>query len=169
VGETAGIRHGIQRETVDACWAAVDSFASLREAFQKKFRSDADLQYLEKRQVSPDDIGTRAAIAMHLSPLSLSPRTNIGLNWPIAVRVSTYHALGRYWEAADLIEEVVRAIFGARAPGGTATFVALATCGPPQAVTSLGITKQEFSVPLWVAEATFVFAAKTDPYYKIQG
>lgn len=169
MGETAGVRIGIQRETVSACWAAIDAFASLREVFQRKFKSDSDLEYLERRQVAPADIGTRAAVSLHLSPCSLSARTNIGLNWPIAVRVSTYHALGKYWEAADIIEEVVRAIYGARAPGGTATFVALATCGPPQSVVSLGITKQEFSVPLWVAEATFMFAAKTDPFYKVQG
>lgn len=169
MAENAGIRAGIQRETLDACWAAIDAFPSLKDAFQRKFRTSAELEYLERRKVSVADIGAKCAVALHLASMTLTGRTNIGLNWPIAVRVTTYHSLSDYHGGLDMIEEVVRAIFGARAPGGTATFVQLATCGPPQQVTSLGISNQNVGILVWVAEATFVFGAKTDPYYQAGG
>ena len=160
---------GIQTGVLSAMWEAIDAWPALRDALQRKFRTEAEILYLERRELAPSDIGVKAACVIHTQEIDLALRTNQGLNWPIAIRVDLYLNLGRYLAAHDLIEDVINAVYQSRASDGNATYVELATCGPPNSVGNVKVVKETFGksdqpFAVWNASAVFLFSLKRNPF-----
>ena len=121
---------GIQTDIMTALWQAIDRWPTLQSGIHRKFRTSDQIAMLERREVSPADIGSSAACAMRTQDIDLTLRTNQGMNWPVAIRIDLYLPITKYLEAHDLIEEVIKAAYQAHATDVVATYVEIASCGP---------------------------------------
>jgi hypothetical protein len=145
-----------------AMWQAIDNWPALSQAIHRKFKTEAEILYLERRELSASDIGVKSACAIHTGEIDVALRTNQGLNWPVAIRVDLYLSLGRYLTAHDLIEDVIEAVYQAHGEGSTATYLELAACGHPTSVGNVKVVKEEFGngdqpFAVWNASAVFLF------------
>lgn len=152
-----------------ATWQAIDAWPTLQSGIHRKFRTSDEIAFLERREISPSDVGSKAACAIRTQDIDLTLRTNQGMNWPVAIRIDLYLPLTRYLEAHDLIEEVIKAAYQAHAEGITATYVELASCGPPQGVSSVSVKtvsfgKGEQRFKVWNASVVLLFAVKNNPF-----
>lgn len=158
----------VQTTIMAAMWQAIDNWPALADSFQRKFRTESEMLYLERRELCASDIGVKAAVTIHTVEIDLALRTNQGLNWPVAIRVDCYLGLGRYLAAHDLIEDVIDAIYQAHASGQTATYLELAACGLPTSVGNVKVAKESFGkretqFPTWNASAVFLFGFNKTP------
>lgn len=160
---------GVQTGIFAAMWDAIDNYSATKDSFNRKFRSENEILYLERRELAPSDIGSKAAIAIHSQEIDLAMRTNQGMNWPVAMRVDLYTNLGRYLASHDLIEDVIDAIYKAKPTGVESTYIESANCGPPNSVGNVKVVKQEFggndnTFSVWNASAVFLFSVKRNPF-----
>lgn len=160
---------GIHTGVFLAMWEAIDNWGPLKETFQRKFRSDAEIEMLEKRAISPADIGSKAAISLHSQAIDLTLRTNSGQEWPVAIRIDVYVKLNRYLHCHDVIEESISAIYKSHKTDQTATYIEQSTCGPPVRVSSVTVSKKllgesKDKFPVWNGSAVVLFSIKKNPF-----
>lgn len=160
---------GIQTSVMTAMWDAIEHWPALANELHRSFKSEGDILYLERRNLSASDIGAKAACAIRTQEIDLAMRTNQGMNWPVAMRVDLYLPLGRYLTAHDLIESAIDAVYQSRPTGETRTYIEQANCGPPNSVGNVKVVKEEFGkgdapFAVWNASAVFLFALKRNPF-----
>lgn len=124
---------------MDACWAAVNNWTPLAASFQRKFQTNADLDFLSLRGVGPGDIGQKAAITIKEQPFNVIGMETMSLNFPIAMKIEIWNRADKYRETMDLLEEVIKSFYSAKPAAGQPTYLVAATCGPPQQIIGLSV------------------------------
>lgn len=154
---------------IDACWAAVECWPALKDQFQRKFKTDDELSQLKLAGVGIGDIGDKAAIAHDLQPFEVVPGPTRAIIFPIAVRVRVWKRVDQYRATIDLLEEIIKAWYRSTDRTSGATFLELATCGPPQKVAAFGVDfvaipqgegPDASTLPVCYGNATAIFLAK---------
>lgn len=129
----------IVSQTLDACWKAVEIWTPLKSAFERKFKSNDELQQLALAGIGPGDIGVKAAVVIQQQPFNVTPAKTLSLAWPIAMKVELYKPADQYRQTMDQLEEIIRAWYGAKEGANSATVLELATCGPPKQILSFSV------------------------------
>lgn len=142
---------GTMVATLDACWLCMDNWPALKDQFETMFRTDDQLDWLDQRGIGPGNIGARAAIAMKWQPFAINPRLNVAVDYPVGVKVEIWRKANQYRKTAYLLEQVIKAWYGAKQGGPEQpTIMSRATCGPPQQIVNVEVTWQ--TIPQGTAE-----------------